>query len=407
MTGLTFALPWFALAGAVAALAMVAAHFIAVRTGRPRPLPTARFVERAAERAVVVQRRPTDPLLLALRAGAVMLAGLALARPVMPIAQREPVTVVIAHLAGALDTSEALQRAQSGSDDRVIVSRSSSLTAPLIQALQQAAALGSRGHPVSLRIVSALAGSGIDSATLAVRSMWPGQIELERVPRVEDSARVAQVRFASEADDPLRFGLGLLPVVVNARDTVVITRDIPTGADSATAVRGHAVVHWPVAGGSGPFEVVDRPDTIHGVTTGSYTLVAEFPRPARLREPAPGDTGWAAVVWWVDGEPAAVESRLGEGCVRHVGFAAPDAGDLVISAGFQRILRSLVAPCDVRASRAHPSDAAIAQLAGTGPREALLRPAFASATASIASPLLLAAALVLLLIEMLLRRRRG
>lgn len=407
MTGLTFALPWFAVAGAVAALAIVAAHLITVRTGRPRPLPTARFVERAAERAVVVERRPTDPLLLALRAGALLLAGLALARPVMPIAQREPVPVVIAHLAGALDTAEALERAQSGSGDRVIVSRATSLTAPLIQGLQQAAALGSRGHPVSLRVVSAFARSGMDSATLAVRRMWPGQIDVERVPRAADGARAAQVRFVGEADDPLRFGLGLLSVVANARDTVIVTRGIPTSSDSAAAARGHAVVHWPVEGASGPFEAVERPDTVQGLTTGSYTLVAELPRRARLRDAATGDTGWVATMRWVDGEPAAVESRLGEGCVRHVGFAAPDAGDLVISPGFQRILRSLVAPCDARISGAHPSDAEIAQLAGTGPREALLRPAFAGAATSIASQVLLAAALVFLLIEMLLRRRRA
>ena len=105
--GVSLLAPWGAAAGAAVAAALVALHAISV--GRPRAgwLPTARFVPERPPRAARRLARPTDRRLLAVRALAALLAGLALARPV-PTAVRAPVVrLVLADRSRAADPAAA------------------------------------------------------------------------------------------------------------------------------------------------------------------------------------------------------------------------------------------------------------------------------------------------------------
>jgi hypothetical protein len=74
------------------------------------------------------------------------------------------------------------------------------------------------------------------------------------------------------------------------------------------------------------------------VRPGSATVVAPMTRTAI---PPAG----RVVARWSDGEPAATESALGDGCVRSVAIVVPPSGDLPITSAFRRLAEQLVRPC--------------------------------------------------------------
>ncbi len=417
---LTFLAPWFAMAGLLAAVGVVAAHLIGARTRAPVPLPTTRFVPRLQERSAAVERRPRDVLLMLLRAAALAVTGVALAGPLSAPRERAPVKIVIADLAGVTGESEILDRARlaAGDNGRVVISDSTvtvvnaaqvsetsgsaggaaSLTAALIQAIREAEALGAEGHPVELKIVSQFRQRSVDSATTAVRALWPAWIELIDVPPTREPAPArGAVAFRGEDDDPLRATAGLLPF--GRGSPVVIVRGEWGAADSVSAVEGSVVVHWPRIGLPDSFTPTGS-DTTGGVWVAGYTLVAPMPRDALFS----GGDGARVVARWVDGRPAAVERRYDTGCVRDVAIPVPEAGDVSISPGFRRVAAALTGPCGEAHSPVPLAVGQLTALRGSGPRQAIVRPASASLGQSPLTVPLLLLAVGTLLFELGMRR---
>lgn len=419
---LTFLAPWFAITGLLAAAGVIAAHFIGARTRAPGPLPTTRFVPRLQERSAAVERRPRDVLLMLLRAAALAIIGVALAAPLSAPRERAAVRIVIADLSGTRRDNEVLGRARlaAGDNGRVVISDSTvtvvnalqvsgisgsmggaaSLTAALIQAIREAGSLSAEGHPVGLAIVSEFGRRAVDSATTAVRALWPGSVELIEVPATREPASGrGTVLLRGEEDDPLRPTAGLLPS--GSGPPVVIVRGEWGATDSASAAQGGVVVRWPRAGVPDSFTATAS-DSAGGVWVPGYTLVAPMSRAAVFS----GGDDAHVIARWVDGLPAAVERPYGAGCVRDVAITVPETGDISISPGFRRIAASFTGPCGELRSSVPLAAAERAALRGSGPREARVRPAPASlAHSSLTVPLLLLA-LVALLVELGVRRWR-
>lgn len=405
---MTFLFPWFAVAGVAAALAVVAAHLITERARQPRTLPTARFVTPARVSSAMVERRPRDLLLMTLRSLVLLAAGLALARPVFAPPAREPVRLVIADFAGAHDSAEVRDSAVAAGNGRVIEWRASrSLTGALLTAYTEAQELAARGHEVGLSVVSPFTAASVDSATLAVRALWPSRIALVPVAAPPPDRRATSVVIRGASDDVLLASLSLAGSPPGAPDTVWISRDAIDPADAALAARGHAVVHWPRAGGTELFDRAPTADTSYGIAVEGYTLVAPLERSAHLASDHDTATGVRVIARWVDGEPAALERNVGAGCMREIGFAAPEDGDLPLSSGFLRVLRSLTAPCGAMRRDTALTTRERAALAGSGAEFASLRPVRAGISGvAVLSQALLVLALALLAGEMVVRRFR-
>jgi hypothetical protein len=113
-----------------------------------------------------------------------------------------------------------------------------------------------------------------------------------------------------------------------------------------------------------------------------------------------------AVARWSDGAPAAVETPLGNGCLRTVGVGIPAAGDLPLRPAFQRVVRGLMAPCGVAISAAPADSATVARLIGS---ERLAAASALGGRGDRTSPLvpwLLGVALACALAELFVRARR-
>lgn len=419
----TFLFPWFAAGGLVAAGAMVVAHMIWARTRAPVPLPTTRFVPRLQERSAALERRPRDIPLLLLRASALALVGLALAAPVTAPRPGPTVRIAVADVSGSADPAGTVSRAReiAGSDGRVVVSDTTvhvmeggdaaygapaaaapiALTAALVRTIREAAALGAQGNPVEISIVSGFPRGTVDSATAAVRALWPGTVQLVEVPAPASAVGRGAVRVRGDEDDPLRATAARLSSGSGA-SAVIVRDDVWTGPDSVTASRGAAVLHWPRTGRPASFVATATVDTVGGLWVDGYTLVARFTRDAGLA----ADDGARVAARWIDGSPAAVERRLGEGCIREIAIRVPDIGDLSISPGFRRIVTALTGPCGGARDGAPIDGAQRAMLLGEGPREITLSTASSWLVRSrLAAPLVLLA-LLALLVETGVRRRR-
>ena len=122
--------------------------------------------------------------------------------------------------------------------------------------------------------------------------------------------------------------------------------------------------------------------------------------------PADSIRGTDVVARWIDGEPAAIETPSGTGCVRSVAVPVPAAGDLVIRKDFERFVAALSGDCASVTAAMPADDARVAMLAGTGglaPREAF-RPR--EDLRSALAPWLLGIAIVAAIAELFVRRRR-
>ena len=91
-----FALPWVLGVALAGVLAISALHLLSVRRPPELLLPTARFLPDRDVRAVSRTRTPSDVLLLAVRIGALVAAGLAAAIPAWTSRARERVVMVVA-----------------------------------------------------------------------------------------------------------------------------------------------------------------------------------------------------------------------------------------------------------------------------------------------------------------------
>jgi hypothetical protein len=440
---MSFLTPWLFGAGVLAALGVVALHLLTTRRPPPTPLPTARFVPESDVRAVARASRPTDLLLLALRALAVMAIGAAFARPVFDApgpAVRAVLAVEWSAGLAAPDEVRAQVQGLLGDGDALVVfdtaarvvepaafdtlavpsvARRVGALSPMFVAARDAAQEIARGaDSVRLIVVGTFAREGLDAASEALRSAWPGRVELIRVAGVVDSVRAARVALiGATPDDPLVPAVAAVRSTLRGNHEVRVVRRATEATDSAwlagTAGEARAervLVVWPLIGDAEP-----APDAVSAVRPDGATLVAPL---ARL---AAG--GGRVVARWRDGTPAATEQLLSDAaaaagsagvsdsstaarasCIRTVGIGLPDAGDLTLRPPFGHLLDALLAPCGgVRSESV--ADSSIAWLTAGGPLATGPALAASNAESSPATRWLLLAAVALLIAEQLLRGR--
>jgi hypothetical protein len=136
--------------------------------------------------------------------------------------------------------------------------------------------------------------------------------------------------------------------------------------------------------------------------SGEVRVIAAFDR--RWMFPADSLRAGRVVARWADGRPAAVEKRVGQGCIRSVAIPVAAVGDLVIRPEFIALVREIAAPCGDPRSTQPLASTVIASLGGRG----RLAPGDAfAARHDIPSPLapwLFGIALAAALSELLVRR---
>lgn len=402
--------------GGAAAAAVVALHLLTTRRPPPLRLPTARFIPVNEARAVARASRPTDLMLLALRALAVLLVGAAFARPVFDAPGPAVRTVVALDVSsGVADREAAFARAREavGAGGALVVFDDEArewthdtlptaaavrgrLSPALVVARVAATRIARGADSVRLVLMSPVSEGAVDAATAALRGTWPGRIDLVRLAPAVDSARAPQPALVTTVvDDPLGPALALLPEARGAHE-VRIVRGTPHAADSAwVRASGRVLIVWPHDD-----RAAHAPDGVTTVGPGPAALVAPL---ARLAPPPTDDA--MVLARWRDAEPAATERRTGAGCIRQVAVGLPVAGDLTLRPGFVRFLDALVVPCGGRRGESLP-DERIAWLTEPGP---LARArGLVAVDASTGGPIaawLLVGALALLLGEWTLRGR--
>jgi hypothetical protein len=419
---MTFLAPAFLAAAAGIAALVVALHFISTREPATVPLPTARFAPNRSVRARSRAIRPSDLLLLVCRAGLILCAGAALAKPI-PAPSRRPLAriVMVDRSRAVASTAESADSARgllTGGDVLVLFDSAArradadslaslrrldargSLSAALVAALRAAVSLRDQADSLELVIVSPLLAEEVDQATDSIRALWPGSIRLARVAGRRDSSSAPVVRLEGRAEDPIRWALP--PMTGAANPTVRIVRGVSGPEDSSwVSSASGTLVLWPETPGSNG---VAEYDSVGAVVADAIVVVAPFAR----GPPLPAPPGSRIVARWMDGSPAATEAAHQSGCIRSISIPVPSVGDLVLDPRFQRLAAHLTSPCD-RPPVSQPLDSIrLAALIGSpgglvaGP--SLPRPV---AIDSPITPWLLGAALVLGLGELVLRRRRG
>lgn len=423
---MTFLAPLFLFLGIGVASVAVALHFIVTRQPPSSPLPTARFVPEGSVRVTTVSS-PTDLWLLLLRVLLALVIGAAFARPIL-IPKRRPVArVVLADVSrsvGSIDSVRSAARRLLSEGDVLVVfdstvrvvehgaadsaaelqrsERQGRLSAALIAAFRSAAHIRTAADSIELTIISPFRAAESDGATLEIRKLWPGRINLVQVAAASDSVvPAAGFLVRSAQSDPVRLAATVgRPVPMNT--TVRIVRGAATAEDSTWVASGrYTLVRWPAEGAPPGWVTRPKVDTVDAVTAEQTALVVPLARQYRL-DPTARPARVAAR--WVDGEPAAVEHVVGPGCIRDVAIPVPSKGDIMLRPSFGRLLETLGAPC--AATSGGPGQAAkvLEVMAGTGPlvAAAMIRPPDTITTPLV--PWLLALALVLALAELLVRR---
>jgi hypothetical protein len=399
---MTLLAPLWLLPATAAAAAVVVLHFLARQRPRAMPLPTARFVPDLPAHAPSRATRPTDLVVLIVRAAALLAIGAALAGPRLTPDRRPVARVVAVDLSRAVGSraeaaDSALARYREGdalvmfdSTARLVADgqldtlralRASpdtshapgSLSAALIASVRAAAPLAERAESLELVVVSPLVREEWDAATAAVRRQWRGAARLVQVAPAAAPAP-GRITVDGPPDDPLRATVALLGGIARsgvrqdlaiepsgaaraAAETRLLRRAI-TAADSVWAhTSGGALLVWPVESATST-----DADTVGAVVTAvpggePIVVVAPFTRIARALD-------GRAVAHWLDGVPAAVERPLGAGCRRDVAIGVPAAGDLVLRASFARLVAKLAEPCGGRPDLARLPDSTVATLRG-------------------------------------------
>ena len=431
---MSFLFPGFLLAAGAVAAGAVFLHFIVTREPDQLELPTARFAPPRVIQARARQFEPRDLLLLAIRVALVLAVGAALAGPVIAPSRRDLARIVmldrsraLANPAEASDSARALLRA----GDQLILFDSSAtlieraipdtldqltrssvpgrISSALIAALRTASRIRDRADSIELVVVSPLAGEEVDVATDSIRALWPAGIRL--VPLVSRPVPAPPlVTLESKPDDPL--GVALPPAAGSGAAGAIRVLRRPAGSTDSDWARqvGRVLVVWPADSAVPPGWTARKPDTAGAVMAAGAVVVAPFLRWSVRAEVVsrPSASGPDLVVArWVDGVPAAVESPLGEGCIRTVTIPVPAAGDLVLDPRFGKLVRALLQPCGGATDFRPVDTAGRRRLAGTSQRLRAGAAGLASAERMDTpwSKWLLIAALVLLGLEALARRR--
>lgn len=417
---MTLLAPLWLVAGIAGAIGVLALHFIARQRPSPMLLPTARFVPDRPARAARRAPRPTDLVLLALRALSLLALGLAFAGPVWGPARVPLLRVVMLDRSAAAAGDSVTRAARSilrpgdvlvpfdttprtivwAPDDSLpaVSGARGDLAAALLVGMREAAHRMHQADSAELVLISPVDASTWNTAVLPIRDEWPGRITVVRTPTTQLAASGVNISLRGDDGDPLAATLALLGNGNAAGAPVVrVLRGDATGADTAwVRDSGGSLVLWPRRRSEG--DATPSRDAGSGaVMTNEVVAVAPW-----TRSPVP--TG-RPVAWWADGAPAAAASRLGDGCVRAVGIGVPEAGDVALARSTQRLVRSLAAPCDGTVQPRPVADSLVRRLAGAGPLAAAGSLARAGAGESAATPWLLGAALVLLAAEWILRRR--
>jgi hypothetical protein len=450
---IAFATPWLLGLAVAATVGVTLLHLLSVRRPPTLVLPTARFVEPREVRAVSRTRRPTDLLLLLLRALALLAAGIALAGPRVTSGARGVAHVVVADTAWRRDSVRAMEVAGVPAARREtarIVWVPEAMTRELgaaFPAAWDAARAVLRERPatdsVALHVLAPSRTVSIEGWS-AWRATWPGRVRVAFAPSAGDSVRpartVVQV-LTQDPDDPVVAALRLHGPALGVRvaDTADVTR--PTGDERVVVVARwtqrlslssassvDALVRWGAWREAG-WE--SRVDSAGAVVANGTALVAPWRRAFRWTGARVVPTRARTIAWWADGTPAAMEldtsvppldegatpggarppaPRRGPRCSRDVMLDVPAGSDLLLTDAGRELLRAVVAPCGARTVPvpATLGDSARTPLAGADAlRDAL---GTSGAVANAAHPrwlpaALLALSLAALLGELLLRRR--
>lgn len=356
--------PSYLLAAGAASLVVVVLHLLAWRRPTPVSFPTARFIPPSAVRAVSRAIRPTDVVLMCVRVAALLLAGVALARPVVAPVRRGTARVMVvdvsrrvADVAAAIDSARAHA---TGADEVVWVRVDSSavvvpdslraersqtrgeLAAGLVAAIREAQRVSRTREHVEIVVVSPFASESWSAAMPAIRSQWSGTIAAVRLPMRGDDMRErvagADGAAASAALPPVEDPVGAAFALArdSATPPIRVTRDALTAGDSAWARGGDVLVWWPRSS-----QAADRKDAPSVAILGDGTQSVAGHLGPLDGIPLPGP----AILRWSDGTVAATEQPLGAGCLRTIAVDLPSSGDEVLRPGFTRLVRSLATPC--------------------------------------------------------------
>ncbi|HEX8696560.1 MAG TPA: BatA domain-containing protein [Longimicrobium sp.] len=415
---LTFAVPAFLLAGALAALVPLALHLIRRRPPSRAPLPTARFLSEDPRTSVRLSR-PTDLPLLALRMLLLVLAGAAFARPRWVPAPEGTSEVVLLDRGAAMAAGDGWRRAVDlarrsllGPEGeargelvlfdtaatriprrRITPALFDSLAAarPTAREVRYAAAVRAilpaarelRGaDSVRVTLLSRPRwGAWSDGLAPLRRAAWAGGIampELGAAPAPSDSARApGDAKRALVIGSPRAGGYvsaalaatgwavdrvsALDGLPARAADLYVVLAPTATAAAAALEERGRAGATVLVAG-PGATQALARALPWAGVTRegapgGGLWIADDLP----LLEGSAAATGApkpgaSVVAAWDDGRPAAAAARLGRGCVV---FAATDleGGRMPLSAAYPRALDRLARGCESSSAASVDGDA--------------------------------------------------
>lgn len=423
---MTFLAPWFLALGAALAAGIVGLHLLVTRQPPSAPLPTARFVPPASVEVVTLVKRPEDLWLLVLRVLLVLLLSAAFARPVWVPGHRPVAKVILADLGRqsfniGLVRDSARAIAQSG--DVVIGfdsvakrissldadwasyaggDRDGNLSTALVSAIRAAANLRASADSIEIVLISSLESVEWNAATDSIRAIWPGRIRLIRLAARNDSAGAkagVQVRGASV--DALKVAVTAAGLA-KGDSSIRIVRDLATADDSLWSAAGGTLIRWYAKGASPGWKSRSATDTSGAVLAGDAVVVFPFVRRWQLD---PSNAQPRVVARWIDGSPAAIEKRIGKGCIRDVSIPVPERGDLVLRSDFHRLLSRLVSSCDGPDGQATVDDESIERLAGSGALAASESLGPRPDTIPPIVPWLLGAALALAVLEPLLRRR--
>lgn len=418
---MTWLLPSALAIGGIASVVAIALHFIARSRPLAEPLPTARFVPQRPIHARTRSIALTDVPLMLVRVAALVLLAAAVAGPVFAGARGRVARVIVADRSRAVaniqevrDSVRALFRTGDvlvafDSDAAVMPSLDSlkaidargSLSAGLASAVRAGAALAPRVDSVELVLVSPLTAPEVDPATTRLRAVWPGRARVVRISKRAAPAsgdRAGRVETTATTDDPVIAGLSLMGTIgAMGSGNIRVARTSVTAADSAWARdSGHVLIHWPAADDDAHWPKRATIDAIGAVASTDGVLVARFPRLWVIEG--------RAIARWADGEPAAVERPLGNGCVRDVAVVFDPASDVTLRSSFREFARPLLAPCGGTRAAAPLDSAALADLARAGALASSDALRDRASETSRWTPWLLAAVAALLTLELALRR---
>ena len=415
---MTWLLPSALAIGGIAAAVAVALHFIARSRPLAEPLPTARFIP---ERPIHARARSialTDVRLLLIRVAAVLLLAAAIAAPVLAAAHGRVARVIIAdrsrdvaNIQEVRDSVRAVFRSGDvlvafDTDAAVIPSLDSlkstdakgSLSTGLAAAVRAGAALATHVDSAELVIVSPLTDAEIDRATLPIRAIWPGRARVVRTTRRAGGAQIPRhdVATNSTTDDPVVAGLSLMGVTAPSGTIRLVRTRVPASDTAWARDSGHVLIHWPSADENARWPKRATIDAIGGVASTGGALVARFPRLWLIEG--------RAIARWADGEPAAVERTIGNGCIRDVAIVFDPASDVTLRSSFRDFVRPLLEPCGGSRTAVALDSATVAGFAGTGKLASGDELRDRASETSRWTPWLLFAVAALLTLELALRR---